>query len=62
MGLFIITITNVINHFLQHLVCEVGHGNVVVEQVLGKIIRMDFQHLDYRYRSVYFDYMCGLDI
>ena len=47
------------DHFLKHLVCEVVHGSVVVEQVLGKRIRMDFQNLDYRFRSVYFHYMCG---
>ena len=53
------TTMNVINHFLKHLVCEVVHGSVVVEQVLEKRIRMDFQNLDYRFRSVYFHYMCG---
>ena len=46
------------DHFLKHLVCEVVHGSVVVEQVLGKIIRMDFQHLDHRFRSVYILITC----
>ena len=30
------------DHFLKHLVCEVVHGSVVVEQVLRKRIRMDW--------------------